>query len=112
MPHARVARLLLLASLVWGLVLAPFAHALSMAAAMAAAQTEAAAPCHQTDGEAPAQGDCCCHQGAVCHCAVPVALPVSLAPVVAKPTAIYAAAAEPFHILSLLPPEPPPPRRA
>jgi hypothetical protein len=106
------ARFLLLASMVWGLALAPFAHALSMAAAMADAQQEAVSHCHQSDSDNAPKGDCCCHKGSVCHCAVPVALPSGL-PLTSSPVpAIYTVVSVAFLLHNLPPPEPPPPRRA
>lgn len=112
MKHPVAARLLLLTVLVWGLVLAPFAHALSMAASMAASQQEAVPHCHQGDTGKQPLHDCCCHKGTVCHCAVPIAAPSSLPLACAQIPAIYPVVSESFLLHSLPPPEPPPPRLA
>jgi len=110
MANSRAARLLLLASLVWGLVLAPFAHALGMTAALADARQEAVSHCHHADASPQALGDCCCHKGKVCHCAVPAALPSQLPLTVSLVPAIYPVVSESFLLHNLPPPEPPPPR--
>jgi hypothetical protein len=110
MAASPVARLLLLACMVWGLVLAPFAHALGMAATLAASQQEAASHCHQPDGDNAPNSDCCCHKGTVCHCAAPVALPGNLPLPVPLVPAIYPVVSESFLLHNLPPPEPPPPR--
>jgi hypothetical protein len=112
MPVPLAARLLILVCMTWGLVLAPFAHALSMAAAMNASQQQAVSHCHQSDGERPPANDCCCHKGSVCHCAVPVALPSNLSLTLSDVPVIFPVAVESFLLHSLPPPEPPPPRRA
>ena len=111
MANPRAARLLLLALMVWGLVLAPFAHALSMAASMAETQQqEAVSHCHSPESEAVPNSDCCCHKGAVCHCAAPAALPGQL-PLVLSPIPVtYSVSVESFQLHNLPPPEPPPPR--
>jgi hypothetical protein len=110
MAASPAARLLLLACMVWGLVLAPFAHALGMAATLAASQQEAASHCHQPDGDKLPSTDCCCHKGQVCHCAVPAALPCQL-PLALSPVPVtYSVSVESFPLHNLPPPEPPPPR--
>jgi hypothetical protein len=106
------ARLLFLAAMAWGLVLAPFAHALSMAAVMAASPPEAATHCHQADSEQQPVNDCCCHKGTVCHCAVPAALAGTLPLSFPDVPATYSVVIESFLLHNLPPPEPPPPRRA
>ena len=107
---SRTARFLLLTSLVWSLVLAPFAHAMSMAANMAETQQPVASHCHHADAGPLPLGDCCCHKGKVCHCVAPVALtsqlPLSFSPV----PAAYSVTVESFLLHNRPPPEPPPPR--
>jgi len=111
----RAALLFFQFSLVWTLLLAPFAHAINLAAATDAAAAELPA-CHQdvtpaTDEPAAAE-ECCCLGSGTCHCVVSLALPragtslPALPAIKPLPTPLHGVAR------SLPPPEPPPPRAA
>lgn len=111
MHRLPAARFLLLIVMIWGLALSPFAHALSLAAAMASPQQEAVS-CHQADTERQPINDCCCHKGTACHCAVSAALPNGQSLAFTQIPAIYPVVSVSFLLHNLPPPEPPPPRRA
>jgi hypothetical protein len=113
MPRGRIARFLLLACLGWGLVFAPFAHAIGLTAPAPASETRTATPCHPVETQpAAAPDDCCCHPGTTCHCALPAALPASPGIGIAAAPSLYAGTTVSFLLHALLPPDPPPPRRA
>ena len=103
--------------LVLGLAFSPLAQPMALAAlgstppaVMAGCPHHAKSMQNQAGSEQPKPGDCCYKMGTPCHCAMTVALPVTLA------LTIEAAGSEhpvsvPRLVASLLPtPEPPPPR--
>jgi hypothetical protein len=112
MSRLPASRLLLLAVMVWGLVLAPFGHDLALAAALSGGEQAVPHCCchHHTKTPANLLYDCCCHKGHVCHCIATVALPVSQPLTLPAASVVYAAVSFPCPADNLPPPEPPPPR--
>lgn len=109
-PFRAIVHLLLALSL----ALTPLAHARAMLAAESVAEQaiDAVAACHQAAADAATDADAgsCCKAGPGCHCAMSVALPVTMLVVSGLPSRTWVMHPLPVGLSIPAVPELPPPR--